>query len=261
MSWFRRLLGRTPSNMQKTANSLPDDWQRTVARSVPHYRFLSPDERQRAYDLIERFIAEKEFWGNRDLAVTPHMKLVVAAQACLLILNIPRLGLFPETKEVILYPDDFGQSLDAIGPDGRTYHIDQSRIGEASRRGPVLLAWEHVKQSAFDRLDGRNVVFHEFAHALDYLNGEADGAPPLAEAGDFAEWSRIMSSELRALRAAASMGRRTLLDPYGAESPAEFFAVATEHFFEDGRRMKRNHPALYAQLRAFYKQETADWAV
>lgn len=261
MSWLQRLLGRTPPNTQKTADSLPVDWQRTVARSVPHYRFLSPDERKRAFDLIERFIAEKEYWGNRNLAVTPHMKLVVAAQACLLILNIPRLGLFPETKEVILYPDDFGQSLDAIGPDGRTYHIDQSRIGEASRRGPVLLAWEHVKQSAFDRLDGRNVVFHEFAHALDYLNGEADGAPPLGEAEDFAEWSRVMSSELRALRAAASMGRRTLLDPYGAESPAEFFAVATEHFFEDGRRMKRNHPALYAQLRAFYKQDTADWAV
>ncbi|MBI5763785.1 MAG: zinc-dependent peptidase [Planctomycetes bacterium] len=232
-----------------------------MARSVPHYRFLSPDERKRAHDLIERFIAEKEFWGNRDLTVTQHMKLVVAAQACLLILNIPRLGLYPETKEVILYPEDFGLSLDAIGPDGRTYHIDQSRIGEASRRGPVLLAWEHVKQSASDRLDGRNVVFHEFAHALDYLNGEADGAPPLERSNDFTEWSRVMSSELRALRAAASMGRRTLLDPYGAESPAEFFAVATEHFFEDGRRMKRNHPALYAQLRAFYKQETADWAV
>ncbi|MEK6643380.1 MAG: M90 family metallopeptidase [Planctomycetota bacterium] len=259
MSWFRRLFNRGAPTEVKSEAGLPANWQRTLSHCVPHYRFLSPVLRERLHGLVEQFVAEKEFWGNRDLVVIPEMKVIVAAQACILVLNVPRLGLYSETKEVILYPKDFGETLEAIGPDGRIYKIDMTRIGEASRRGPVLLAWEHVKQSAQDRLDGRNVVFHEFAHALDYLNGAADGAPPLEREEDFAEWSRILGAEHRSLMAAASMGRRTLLDPYGAENPAEFFAVATESFFEDGRRLKRNHPALYGQLRRFYQQETAEW--
>lgn len=209
--------------------------------------------------LVRQFIDEKEFWGSRDLRVTEEMKVIVAAQACVLVLNLTRLGLYPQTREVILYPRQFGDTIEAVGPDGKIYKIEPTRIGEVSRRGPVLLAWESVKQSALDPLDGRNVVFHEFAHALDYLDGEANGAPPLEDPDTYAEWSRIFAAEYQELVAAASRGRRTLLDPYGAENPAEFFAVATEHFFEQGYRMKRNHPALYAQLKKFYQLDPARW--
>jgi Mlc titration factor MtfA (ptsG expression regulator) len=227
---------------------------------VPFYRRLPAGLRPALLEATARFLAEKQFWGSQNLPLTDEMKQVVAAQACLLVLGNPRLGMYPQTREVILYPSDFGEILEAIGPDGRRYEVDLTRAGEASRRGPILLAWDDVKSSVTDREDGRNTVFHEFAHALDFLDGEADGTPPLEGPAQLAEWRRVMAAELAELRAAASRGRRTLLDPYGAESPAEFFAVATEHFFEQPARLRRTRPALYAMLRMFYGQDPARWA-
>jgi hypothetical protein len=262
MSWISRLLRRRSAASTDVATEapLPADWQRTLIECVPIYHRLPHASRPALHRLVRRFVAEKEFWGSKELPVTDEMKVIVAAQACVLILNLPRLGLYPQTREVILHPKNFGEMLSAIGPDGRSYEIDMTRIGEAVRRGPVLLAWENVKQEALDRQDGYNVVFHEFAHALDYLDGEANGAPPLESKADYAEWSRVFTAAHNELKAAASRGRRTLLDPYGAQNPAEFFAVATEHFFEQGYRLKRNHPALYAQLKKFYQQDPANWA-
>ncbi|HUN82315.1 MAG TPA: M90 family metallopeptidase [Phycisphaerae bacterium] len=223
------------------------------------YHLLPMQYRPILHRLVNQFIKEKEFWGSRELPVTDEMRVIVAAQACVLVLNLDRLGLYPQTREVVIYPRQFGQNLEAVGPDGAVYAVDLSRTGEVSRRGPVLLDWQSVLQSAANPGDGHNVVFHEFAHALDYLSGEANGAPPLERPEDYAEWSKVLTEEHRALMAAASMGRRILLDPYGAQNPAEFFAVATEHFFEQGRRMQRAHPALYAQLRKFYGLNPAEW--
>lgn len=237
----------------------PASWRRILVECVPTYHRLPAAYRPRLHALIQQFIAEKEFWGSKDLAVTEEMKVIVAAQACVLLLGLPRLGMYPQTREVILYPSNFGDERIAIGPDGRTYEVDLTWIGRATHRGPILLTWGSVKQSANDSLDGHNVVFHEFAHALDYLNGDANGAPPLEKPKDYAEWSRVFTDEHNALMAAASRGRRTLLNPYGAQNPAEFFAVATESFFEQGYRLKRNHPALYAQLKRFYQQNPANW--
>ena len=261
MSWISRLFRRgSATTADMTSDTpFPVAWQRVLVECVPIYHRLPPQQRPALHDLTQRFIATKEFWGSKDLPVTEEMKVIVAAQACVLILNLPRLGLYPQTREVILYPKDFGEVLTAIGADGRSYEIDMTRIGEAVRRGPVLLAWESVQQEAIDPSDGYNVVFHEFAHALDFLDGEANGAPPLETKADYAEWSRVFSAAHQELKSAAARGRRTLLDPYGAKSPAEFFAVATEHFFEQGYRLKRNHPALYAQLRKFYQQDPANW--
>jgi len=261
MSWISRIFRRGSAAVSEAASNTPFPvaWQRVLVECVPIYHRLPPVSRPVLQRLVQQFIAGKEFWGSRDLAVTEEMKVIVAAQACVLILNLPRLGLYPQTREVILYPGDFGDVLTAIGPDGRTYEIDMTRIGEASRRGPILLAWQSVMKSALNPLDGHNVVFHEFAHALDYLDGEANGTPLLQGKDHYAEWTRVFTAEHRELMAAASRGRRTLLDPYGAQNPAEFFAVATEHFFEQGYRLKRSHPALYAQLRKFYEQDPANW--
>jgi hypothetical protein len=261
MSWISRLFRRRGAALTVVGDApFPKNWQRILLECVPIYHRLPPPSRPILHRLIQQFIAEKEFWGTKALRVTEDMKVVVAAQACVLVLNLPRLGVFPQTREIILYPEDFGEVFTAIGPDGRSYEIDMTRIGEAVRRGPVLLAWESVKHEAHDPLDGYNVVFHEFAHALDFLDGTANGAPPLEKPGDYTEWARVLSVEYKSLLAAASRGRRTLLDPYGAQDPAEFFAVATEHFFEQGYRLKRNHAALYAQLRRFYQQDPANWA-
>ena len=259
MPWLHRLFSRRSLD-PRISSELPAPWRDVLHDRVPIYHLLPNQYRPTLHKLMQQFVQEKEFWGSRELPVTEEMRVIVAAQACMLVVNLPRLGLYPQTREVILYPRQFGERIEAVGPDGTNYQIDLARAGEVSRRGPVLLDWQSVLQSATDPGDGHNVVFHEFAHALDYLSGEANGAPPLERPEDYAEWSRVLAAEHQSLMAAASVGRRTLLDPYGAQNPAEFFAVATEHFFEQGRRMQRAHPALYAQLKGFYKLDPAEWA-
>jgi len=237
----------------------PEEWQRTLARRVPYFTRLPPADRSVITTLIQTFLLEKEFWGSQGLKVTSEMKVVVAAYACLLVLKRPDLGLHPRTREVILYPSNFGDIIEAIGPDGRRYKIDLTKIGETWRKGPVLLAWDSVGGPFAAQDDGHNTVLHEFAHALDFLDGEADGVPPLPSPEAHAQWKSVMGEEYKALVIADRRGRRTFLDPYGAVNPAEFFAVVTEHFFEQPRRFRKNHRALYALLNSFYRQDPASW--
>ncbi|MEC9372422.1 MAG: M90 family metallopeptidase, partial [Planctomycetota bacterium] len=124
-------------------------------------------------------------------------------------------------------------------------------------RGPVVLSWCDVMRGAADPRDGRNVAFHEFAHQLDYEEGDANGAPPLPDQSRYAAWARVLGAEFETLRADLEHHRQTILDPYAATNPAEFFAVATELFFERPRAMRRTHPDLYDQLAAFYRQDPA----
>jgi len=260
MGWLNRVFRRPARRVFAAADgAFPREWSNLLARTTPFYNHLPAGQLDRLHQCIRAFISEKEFWGCQGLQITEDVRLVIAAQACLLVLGLPRLGLYPQTREVIVYPSDFGEITEAIGPDGTRYPIHDAHVGQAYPRGPVILAWDAVNHSTRDPRDGYNTVIHEFAHALDYLDGEANGAPPLEAPRQYADWQRIMSAEFNALRAALSGGRRTTLDPYGAESPAEFFAVVTEHFFEQPWRLKRNHPALYAQLRGFYRQDPAGW--
>lgn len=259
MTWWKRLWNRQAVEPQGTDQSPPEQWPRLLAHHVPFYRRLSPAQQAALAQQVQSFLAEKEFWGSQDLAVTRKMKVVVAAYACLLVLERPDLGLFPRTPEVILYPSEFGEMIEAIGPDGRRYDIDLSKIGETWRGGPVLLAWDSVGGPYAADDDGHNTVLHEFAHVLDYLDGAADGAPPLETDEARTTWKRVMSDEYGALVAADRRGRRTFFDPYGAKNPAEFFAVVTEHFFEQPRRFRKNHRALYALLKSFYRQDPASW--
>lgn len=259
MSWWRRLWNREGFEPAAAGQTPPDQWPRLLAQHAPFCRRLVPSQRTVLTQQVQTFLAEKEFWGSQNLAVTPEMKIVVAAYACLLVLERPDLGLFPRTREVILYPSEFGGKIEAIGPDGRRYNIDLSKIGETWRGGPVLLAWDSVGGPYINDDDGHNTVLHEFAHVLDFLDGAADGAPPLATDDERMTWKRVMTDEYQALVAADRRGRRTFFDPYGAENPAEFFAVVTEHFFEQPRRFRKNHRALYALLQSFYRQDPASW--
>lgn len=255
MGWWKRLWNRRPA-----VEPMPDsEVERVLLRRAPFFLELPSGDRPALRSLIQSFLVEKEFWGSRGLDVTAEMKIVVAAYACLLVLKRPDLGLHPRTREVILYPRHFGEFIEAIGPDGRRYDIDRTRIGETWRGGPVLLSWSSVRGPFAQPHDGHNTVLHEFAHALDYLDGFADGVPPLSSRDQLARWKSVFGEEYQALVNAVRMGRRTFLDPYGAESPAEFFAVATEHFFEQPRRFRRNHRRLYALLESFYRQDPASW--
>lgn len=255
--WLRQRGKHPPPDEARTV--LPPAGVRLLHRNLPIYRRVPVHYRADLHALIVRFLNEKEFWGARHLSVTEEMKLIIAAQACLMVVRLPRLGLFPQTREIIVYPSEFGEAVEAIGPDGRVYRIRDSRAGEISRRGPVLLAWDAVRHSTRASGDGYNTVFHEFAHALDYLDGEANGAPPLEESADQEEWRRVWGSEFNRMTAAVGAGRRTFLDPYGAEDPAEFFAVATESFFERPRRFQRAHPALYRLLSQFFQLDPEGW--
>lgn len=260
LNWLKKWLSSTRLNEQPgSQTSFRAEWTKILVCRVAPYARLPAEHRRTLHRLIERFIEEKTFWGAEGLEVTDEMRLLVAAQACLLILHLPEFWVYPKTKEIIMYPQDFGEVVETIGPDGRRYDVRDDKIGETWNRGPVLLSWSVVRNSGWIDARGHNVVYHEFAHALDWLDGVADGTPPLGDKSRYEVWRRVMTSEYKSLVFADRNGRRAFLDTYGASNPAEFFAVATEQFFEAGARFRRIHPALYAQLRGFYKHDPANW--
>lgn len=260
MSWFDRLFRRQRLRRKAlVGRPFPADRLRVLRRAVSFYRSMPADHQRVLREAVQIFIAEKAFLGIGDLDVTDEIKVTVAGQACVLIVGLPHLDVYPRLREVIVYPRGFGQVVEAVAPDGRRIKIPQMRAGEAWRRGPVVLAWDSVQHAIARPRDGYNVVFHEFAHVLDMQAGLADGVPPLASKAEHAAWSRVFNAEFTAFVEANRRGSRTFLNPYGASEPAEFFAVVTEHFFEQPRELAAHHPALYEQLRTFYAQDPAKW--
>lgn len=250
-----------------------------VMASLPWDAVLPPDHRARWRARTAGFLRARNIEGCRGLQVTPEMKVVVAAQACLLLAG--REGeLFPRMQTVLLYPHAYVTRHTHVHEGGIEEERHDVNLGESWDRGNVVLSWEDVDLDAANPDDGFNVTLHEFAHQLDSENGALDGAPALPRA-DRARWAEIMAAEYDALcRFADSLppeeddapepdpafGERRerndgdwVLDPYGAEDPAEFFAVATEAFFEDARALKTRHANLYDLLARFYAQDPATW--
>ncbi len=236
-----------------------DAWVPIVRRAVPFYDRLSETRRRRLLDNVKVFVAEKQFVGCGGMELTDEIKVTIAGGACVLLLGVPHLDVFPRLREVIVHPSDLKETVEAIGPDGRRYQIHRVRSGEAWRRGPVVLAWDSVRHSVFTPRDGYNVVYHEFAHVIDMQNGEADGIPPLESRAAYDKWTRVFFEEFDRFVAESRRGRSTFIDPYGAGHPSEFFAVVTEHFFEQPHRLQRKHAALYRLLADFYRQDPARW--
>ena len=198
-------------------------------------------------------IAQIHWEGREGLQVTGRMKVTVAAQACRLTLGLDP-GAYRRVRTVYLFPSTY--STEAPTGDGGVQG-QSHRHGEAWLRGPILLSWNATQQGIQNPDDGRNLVYHEFAHKLDMLDNFADGTPPLSSQDQYDAWVRIVGAEFRDLRQAKERGRRTLLDKYGATNPAEFFAVATEAFFERPERLRDRHYELYACLCRFYSQNPA----
>jgi len=257
--WIRRRFG-SPSPPEPAIDApFPDDWLRILESRVGFYRRIPDEDRAALRPLIQRFIAAKQFWGVEGLAVTDEMKVVVAAYACLLVLRLPHLGLYPRNREVVIYPGAFGDRVEAIGPDGRAYPAEDLLDGEMLHRGPILLAWDSISNRRGRGPVWGEVIIHEFAHALDALDGATDGAPSLDTREAMQEWADVFTREYEALVEADRRGRHTFLDSYGAGNPAEFFAVASEHFFIEPTRLRKRHPELYDQLVRFYRQDPAGW--
>ncbi len=234
---------------------IPDRWRGMVDENVPLARTLSPDERERLLRLMQLFLSDKHFEGCGGLTVTEEMRVTIAAEACLLLLHLEG-PCYPTLRTVLVYPQAFVPKRARLhAADG----IAESRaplLGESWGDGVVVISWDDTLKGGRDPADGVNVVLHEFAHQLDDEDGHADGAP-LLSGGALRTWGRVLSDEYARLQQDAAADRASVLDPYGAENKAEFFAVATETFFEKPVQLERDHPELYAQLKQFYGQDPA----
>jgi Mlc titration factor MtfA (ptsG expression regulator) len=238
------------------AQPFPPEWLKILEKNCPFYGRLSEADRRGLRGLIQVFVAEKNFEGCGGLAMTDEIKVTIAAQACLLLLH-RETDIYPRLYSILVYPSAYvAKSLRPIGG-GFVLEGEEGRLGEAWKDGAVVLSWDDVLSGAADPRDGHNVVLHEFAHQLDHEDGVADGAPILACRSHYVAWARVLGAEYEQLRADARRGRKSVLDKYGATEPAEFFAVATECFFEKPEQLRKKHPELYDELREFYRQDPA----
>jgi len=242
------------------AQPFPKDWLATVESNVPFFRRLSASDQAELLGNIQVFLAEKRFEGCGGRALTDEIRVTIAAQACLLLLQ-RKTDYFPRLLTILVYPSTYSveEKRPVEGPvweEGR-----MTRLGETGRTlGSMVLSWDATKSGAGDPSDGKNVVFHEFAHQLDYENYAADGVPGLVTREQQLSWREVMRSEFASLRAADETGIPTLLDTYGATNPAEFFAVSTEAFFERPCALRARHPKLYAELQRYFRQDPVEYS-
>ncbi len=235
---------------------LPPEWRAIIERNVPYVRLLSPKERAQLAGDIQVFLAEKRFEGCGGLHMTDEIRVTIAAQACLLLLN-RSTDYYPTLRTILVYPAGYVAHAASRQPDGTVIEGPQHRAGESWLRGAVVLSWDDVRRGAADPFDGRNLVLHEFAHQLDGESGANEGAPALGERSRYVAWARVLGREYEQLIADLERRMPTLIDGYGAATPAEFFAVITEAFFERPLALRRRHPEQYEPLRSFYQQDPA----
>lgn len=234
----------------------PPEWSAILKENLPPYQKLSPQLQQQLNDYIRIFIAEKTFEGCGGLILTDEIKVTIAAQACMLLLN-RKCDCYPKLYSVVVYPSTY---VARTGNSSDLHPTDSSvRLGESWKHGTVVLAWDSVKRGALNFNDGHNVAMHEFAHQLDQEDGRADGAPILEMLSAYSAWSKVFSKEYELLQKKTLKGKKSVMDKYGATAPAEFFAVATETFFEKPAQLKKKHPELYHELEGFYKVNPIEW--
>lgn len=234
----------------------PPEWLEIVHENVPYVAKLTPEDQTELQGLMQVFLDEKRFEGCGGLEITDEIRVTIAAQACVLLLH-RETDFYPKLQSILVYPHAYV----AEGFHANDEHImtegPQARLGESWEHGSVVLSWDDVRRGAFDVRDGHNVVFHEFAHQLDQENSAGPGAPTLPKRSMYLAWARVLGDEYESLLEALDHHRQTLIDPYGATHPAEFFAVVSELFFEEPRQLEERHPELYEQLRDFYQQDPA----
>lgn len=238
------------------ATPVPERW-RSLLFSLPHIELLPPADRERVLESSRIFIAEKTWEGCGGLQLTEDIQVAIAGFACLMTLGMPEFH-YDHVHTVLVYPREFVvPERVAMGPDVALE--DQSeRLGEAHHRGPVILSWADIQEDIEHPFGGMNLVFHEFAHQLDMTNGAFDGVP-LLPSELRRPWADVMAKEFKKLRKSKRGGRRSVIDPYGAEEPAEFFAVVAEAFFDVPLELERRHPQLYDLFRRYCRVDPARW--
>jgi Mlc titration factor MtfA (ptsG expression regulator) len=250
MEWFR---GWRRRRVLRRAELDPRLWGETLER-YGFLRALSPEERERLRERVVLFLHDKAMHGARGLVVREEMRVAIAAQACVLILNLD-VDFYRGWVEVIVYPGEFVAEYEYADEDGVVHAVRESMTGESWGAGPVILSWADAGEAQTGT--GYNVVIHEFAHKIDMLNGDADGFPPLHADMERDDWVRVFTQAYEDLCAALERGERTAIDPYAAEHPAEFFAVMSEAFFDLPTVVQARYPEVYVQLSRFYRQDPA----
>ncbi|HIP99323.1 TPA: zinc-dependent peptidase [Candidatus Bipolaricaulota bacterium] len=247
-AWRRRKL---------KARTFPAAWQELLWKRSLLYRHLPAMDREELHGHIRVFVTEKRFEGAGGLLVTDEVRVLVASQACLLLLH-RSADYFPGLYSIVIYPSGYLAPKRERDQVGAVVEAVEARAGETWARGTLVLAWDAVLAGAAGRAGCSNVVIHEFAHQLDYQTGEADGAPLLPR-DRYPEWSRVWGREYARLQHALAQGLPVDISPYGAKNPAEFFAVVVEQFFMCPRALSSRHPGLYRQLQELFRQDPASW--
>lgn len=254
---FRWLVNR---RRQKLARApFPASWNAIIRRNVGHDGFLNAAERAHLRALIQVFIAEKQWEGAGGLELSDEIRVTVSAHACLLLLGLPH-NYYKNVQSIIVYPSTvvpparepgfFENTIAPVGP-------AQPIIGQAFQTGPVIIIWDAALRGGRHPASGHNVIYHEFAHKLDMLDGLADGTPVLKDRAEYRDWVKTCSAEYLRIKNRAEKGEKTFLDAYAATNEAEFFAVATEQFFDQPWLMLAHAPDLYRVLKQYYRQDPA----
>ncbi len=233
----------------------PPSWHAILNQNFELVQRLTDEQRQQLFGTMQLFLDRFHFEGCGGQEITEEIKVTIAAQACLLLIGREQ-RVYPKLKTILVYPHAYtsGQKGMFGGDNG-----EGSRLGESWPCGVVVLAWDSVLGGARNLEDGHNVTMHEFAHQLDQVDGAADGAPILGSRSAYTAWAKVLSADYAKLRKATERGRQDVIDSYGATNPAEFFAVATETFFEKPGQLRDNHPELYEELRRCYEVNPLDW--
>jgi MtfA peptidase len=235
----------------------PPPWRAIVARHVPYARRLTPVQRTELEQHIRAFIERKHFEGCGGLKLHDVHRVTIAAHAALLMLGGNTDG-FARLRTILVYPDEYvvdepraiGGGIVSEGPEVHAGHTQ-------SNLGAIVVSWRDVLDGISDPADGQNVLFHELAHQLDFEDGDDNGVPRHADAASARRFAEVARRAYERLRADVRGERDTLLDPYGAENPVEFFAVSTEAFFEMPAELRAEHPELYEVLAAYFRQDPA----
>jgi Mlc titration factor MtfA (ptsG expression regulator) len=234
---------------------LPDNWTNIIEEHVAVWRLLNHDERERLEGTTDWLLRRKHWEAAQGFVLADEITVTIAAQAALLVLGLS-VADYRKVSAIIVYPTTMRSRGVYAGPVwGTETESDMPVLGEAhDGRGPVLLAWDQAEEAARNPGNGHNVVFHEFAHKLDMLDDIIDGTPPFERRSDLVRWVEVFTEAYDALRAGSA---RPPLDPYGSTNPSEFFAVATEAFFDVPVTLEQHEPQLYEVMRDFFRQDPA----
>jgi Mlc titration factor MtfA (ptsG expression regulator) len=236
----------------------PEQWQGIICQYAPLCNRLAEGDWDELQRHILIFLAEKTFEGCQGMAITDEVRLTIAAQACILLLH-RETDYYPGLSSILVHPTAYVADEVVRLHEGMVLEGSEVREGESWHRGAVVLSWDDVQEGSADPNDGYNVVLHEFAHQIDTMHGKGDSSPVLRDRASYTAWAQALEKNFKKFQRDLERDRDTVLDDYGATDPAEFFAVATESFFETPVELNEDYPRLYEELKRFYQQDPASW--